>query len=327
MKLGIMSFAHMHAYSYGDVIRQLSGVELVGVADLDQERGKQAADQLGTTYYSSYEELLKTKIDGVIITAANRDHRELTEMAAAAGKHILCEKPIATTLEDARAMEKVTREAGVKFQMAFPCRYIPAVHRLKAQYDSGSLGRLLAIRSTNHGRMPGGFFIDPEAAGGGAVIDHTVHLVDLVRWVFQTEFREVYCEMDRSFHDIPTEDCGLLTLELANGAFMTLDPSWSRPDCFYTWGDLYMQVVGTEMVTEVDMMRQSLERISFDRPNYQWEFWGANSDYYLVKEFVESFREDREPSITAQDGIRALEVALGAYESARTGRPVKIGLA
>ncbi|NMB46124.1 MAG: Gfo/Idh/MocA family oxidoreductase [Firmicutes bacterium] len=324
MKLGIMSFAHMHAYSYADVIKKLPGAELVGIADENQDRGRQVADYLDTRYYPTYEDLLKSEIDGVIITAANRDHRELTEMAAAAGKDILCEKPIATTLEDAKAMEKITREAGVKFQMAFPCRYIPAVQRLKTQYESGSLGRILAIRGTNHGRMPGGFFIDPQAAGGGAVIDHTVHLVDLVRWVFQTEFREVYCEMDRRFHDIPTEDCGLLTLELTNGAFMTLDPSWSKPDCFYTWGDLYMQVVGTEMVTEVDMMRQSLERISPEAPNYRWEFWGANSDYYLVKEFVDSFREQREPSISALDGIRALEVAVGAYESARTGQPVKL---
>jgi UDP-N-acetylglucosamine 3-dehydrogenase len=325
MKLGIMSFAHLHAYSYADVVGKLPGVELVGIADMDEDRGRQAANRFNTQYYQSYEKLLEADIDSVIITATNRDHRELTEMAAGAGKHILCEKPIATSLEDARIMEKVTREAGVKFQMAFPCRYIPAVQRLKSQYECGELGRILAIRGTNRGRMPGGFFIDPEAAGGGAVIDHTVHLVDLVRWVFQTEFREVYCEMDRHFHDIPTEDCGLLTLELSNGAFMTLDPSWSRPDCFYTWGDLYMQVVATEKVTEVDMMRQSLERISLDEPNYQWEFWGDNSDYHLVKEFVDIIREDREPSITALDGIRALEVALGAYESARTGQPVKLG--
>ena len=217
---------------------------------------------------------------------------------AAAGS-VLSEKPIATTLEDAYAMEKAVKEAGIKFQMAFPCRFIPSVQRLKEHYEEGRLGRILAIRGTNRGKMPGGFFTDPEAAGGGAVIDHTVHLADLVRWIFQTEFVEVYCEMDRRFHDIPTEDCGLLTLELANGAFMTIDPSWSRPDSFYTWGDLYMEVVGTDMVAEVDLMRQSMERIALAHPSYQWDFWGANMDYYLIKEFVDSLREDREPSITA----------------------------
>ncbi len=324
MRIGIMSFAHLHAYAYADVLNQLAGVEFAGIADEDAERGKAVASQLGTRYFNSFEELLKADIDGVIITAANADHRRLTEMAAAAGKHILCEKPIATTLEDGLAMEKVTREAGVKFQMAFPCRYVPAVQRLKAQYDDGLLGRVVLLRGTNHGKMPGGFFIDPEAAGGGAVVDHTVHLVDLVRWIFQTEIKEVYAEIDRRFHDIPTDDCGLLTLELTNGAFMTLDPSWSRPDDFYTWGDLYLKVVGTNMVTEVDMMRQSLERIGSQDPNYQWEFWGSNSDYGLVKEFVACIREDRQPTITAQDGIKALEVALAAYESAKTGKPVKL---
>ncbi|MGI6566429.1 MAG: Gfo/Idh/MocA family oxidoreductase [Firmicutes bacterium] len=324
MRLGIMSFAHMHSYGYAAAISQLPGVELAGVADEEPDRGKQAAEQLNTRYFPSFDELLKADLDGVIITSANRDHRALTEMAAAAGKHILCEKPIATTLEDAYAMEKAAKEAGIKFQMAFPCRFIPSVQRLKALYEEGRLGRLLAIRSTNHGKMPGGFFIDPEAAGGGAVIDHTVHLADLVRWIFQTEFREVYCEIDRRFHDIPTDDCGLLTLELDNGAFMTIDPSWSRPDSFYTWGDLYMHVVGTDMAAEVDLMRQSLERITLDQPTYQWDFWGANMDYYLVKEFVGSIKEDREPSITAQDGIRALEVVVAAYESARSGQPVKL---
>ncbi|NMB24938.1 MAG: Gfo/Idh/MocA family oxidoreductase [Firmicutes bacterium] len=324
MKIGIMSFAHLHAYAYVDAIRQLPGVEFVGVADSDLARGQAAADQAETKLFPTFEALLEADIDGVIITAANADHRRLTEMSAAAGKHILCEKPIATTLEDAKAMEKVTREAGVKFQMAFPCRYIPAVQRLKEQYDDGSLGRVVLLRGTNHGRMPGGFFVDPEAAGGGAVIDHTVHVVDIVRWIFQTEVVEVYAEIDRRFHDIPTEDCGLLTLELDNGAFMTLDPSWSRPDDFYTWGDVYLKVVGTNMVSEVDMMRQSLERIGKGQPNYQWDFWGSNSDYYLVKEFVDSFREDRSPSITARDGIKALEVALAAYESAQTKQPVRL---
>jgi len=314
----------MHAYSYASVIKQLPGVELVGVADENPDRGKQAAESFDTRFFPSFEELLKADIDGVVITSANRDHRALTEMAAGAGKHVLCEKPIATTLEDAYAMEKVVKETGIKFQMAFPCRFIPSVQRLKALYDEGRLGRILAIRGTNRGKMPGGFFIDPEAAGGGAIIDHTVHLADLVRWIFNTEFKEVYCEMDRHFHDIPTEDCGLLTLELTNGAFMTIDPSWSRPNTFYTWGDLYLEVVGTDMVAEADLMRQSLDRITLDQPNYQWDFWGANMDYYLVREFVDSFREDREPSITALDGVRALEVAVGAYESAKSGQPVKL---
>ena len=85
-----------------------------------------------------------------------------------------------------------------------------------------------------------------------------------------------------------------------------------------------MHVVGTAMAAEVDLMRQSMERITLDQPSYQWNFWGANMDYYLVKEFVDSFREDRQPIITAMDGVRALEVAIGAYESARRGQPVKL---
>ena len=124
-------------------------------------------------------------------------------------------------------------------------------------------------------------------------MDHTVHLADLVRWIFQTEVREVYCELDRRFHDIPTEDCGLLTLELTNGAFMTIDPSWSRPDSFYTWGDLYMHVVGTDMAAEVDLMRQSLERITLDGLELPMDFWGQTWITIWSRNLWCSFREDQ----------------------------------
>ncbi len=107
-------------------------------------------------------------------------------MAAQHGVHVLCEKPIATTLEDARAMIASCERAQVKLMIAYPpVRYNTPVLRVKEMVERGAVGEVLAIRGTNHGRLPGGWFVEPELSGGGAVLDHTVHVIDLIRWIFQ----------------------------------------------------------------------------------------------------------------------------------------------
>ena len=88
-------------------------------------------------------------------------------------------------------------------------------------------------------------------------MDHTVHVADLVRWMLKTEFTRVYAEVDTLLHDVGIDDCGMLTADLASGAFMSLDPSWSRPDSFTTWGDVTMQVIGTKGVASLDAFRQA----------------------------------------------------------------------
>ena len=174
IRIGMLSFAHMHAHSYASCLRQIPNVELVGIADDDPARGKKMAHEFGTTFFPDAEALLDQGLDGVIICAENANHRPLTELAAPRTHHILCEKPIATTLTDARAMIDVCAAHGTRLQTAFPVRFSPPVQRLKALLDEGTLGRVYSVKTTNHGRMPGGWFIDKTLSGGGAVIDHTV---------------------------------------------------------------------------------------------------------------------------------------------------------
>src|SRR4051812_29776570 len=113
MKVGIISFAHGHAYSYADALTKINGVQLVGIADDDKNRGTNAAERYQTQYFSHYQELLQQDIEAVIITSENSKHREHVVAAAKAGKHILCEKPIASKLEDAEAMIEVCKQNDV----------------------------------------------------------------------------------------------------------------------------------------------------------------------------------------------------------------------
>ncbi|NCC64881.1 MAG: Gfo/Idh/MocA family oxidoreductase, partial [Spirochaetia bacterium] len=178
LRIGVVSFEHMHALSYTQELVKYPEIVLVGIADTDAQRGTSMAARFDTTYYSSYEALFEQGLDGVIICTNNRDHAKISIAAAQKGIHILVEKPFATTIEDAKAMLKAAKEQNVQIMNAFPMRFNPNVIAAKKKIDAGEIGDILCISSINHGKIPGGWFIDPELSGGGAVIDHTVHLGD-----------------------------------------------------------------------------------------------------------------------------------------------------
>ncbi|WP_067934213.1 Gfo/Idh/MocA family protein [Alicyclobacillus kakegawensis] len=325
MGIGILSFAHMHAYAYADVLKQLPNVRIQAVADTDEERGRKAQAQYGGDFCVDYQRLLQREdIDAVIVCSENARHAEMVLAAAEAGKHVLCEKPIATTVNDAQRMIDACEQHQVTLQIAFPVRFSTPLCRLKQTVEEGRLGRIVAIRGTNHGQNPGGWFVDPVLSGGGAVMDHTVHVVDIMRWLSESEVREVYAEVDTRFYDIETDDCGLLMLEFENGVFASHDPSWSRPRAYPTWGDVTLEVIGTGGVTQVDALAQHLDVYSDRDGGYQHAFFGDSMDAALILDFVDCVQTGRMPSISGVDGLRALEVALAAYESAQSGRPVRL---
>ncbi|MBO1911448.1 Gfo/Idh/MocA family oxidoreductase, partial [Microvirga sp. 3-52] len=176
--------------------------------------------------------------------------------AAQANKHILCEKPLATEVKDAEAMIKACEEAEVILQVAYPVRFAPAIENVRTMIQEGAIGKVLAINATNHGLMPGGWFIDQELSGGGSATDHIVHIMDVIRWIFKDEVKSVYAELDTRFYDIDVEDCGMVSLELESGMIVSIDPSWSRPKTYPTWGNFVMHFVGTKGNLSVDAFKQ-----------------------------------------------------------------------
>jgi len=323
MRIGIISFAHMHAYSYAHCIRRNPHAELVGIADENEERGKAAARQFGVDWVADYRSLLEQDIDAVVICSENARHAEQTVAAARAGKHILCEKPIAAALEEGKAMIDAAESNGVKLMIAFPCRFHPVAQRMREQVANGMFGAILAMNGTNRGSMPGGWFVDASQSGGGAVMDHTVHVLDVMRWMMPgAEVKEVYAEADTLFHPVDIDDSGLLTFEFDNGVIASLDPSWSRSASFPVWGDVTFEIVGTRGVCRTDLYKQNITLHSDDTMKTTRENWGTDPDQEMIDAFVDCVRLDAPPPVTGLDGLRALEVALWAYQSSRTGQPV-----
>jgi len=325
MKIAVLSFAHMHAYSYANALSQIDGAQLAAVWDSDASRGAKAAEQFHAEFYADINDVLrKDDIEAVIVCSENVYHRQLVEAAAKAGKHVLCEKPLATTVADAEAMLEVCERHHVKLQTAFPIRYSTPVLRVKQQIDSGSLGRILTITGTNRGQNPGGWFVDPRLSGGGAVFDHTVHVIDIMRWYTGSEVREVYAEVDTRFTDVNIDDCGLLTLTFANGVIASHDPSWSRPKTNPTWGDVTLRVIGTDGVVSVDAFAQALWHWDDVSHSVRQVAWGDDADAQMIQGFIQCIREDTTPLATGWDGLKAVEVALAAYASAKAGQPVHL---
>jgi len=326
IRFGIISFAHLHAHSYARCLTSMPEARLVAIADDDVERGQAMSAQFGVPWHQNYGELLaRDDVDAVIVTTPNAKHTVATIAAAIAGKHILCEKPLATTMDEGRAMIAACQRAGVALGTAFPCRYIPAVVRVKEQIDQGRAGKILAISGTNHGTMPPGWFLDKKLSGGGAVIDHTVHVADLIRWLTGAEFAEVYAEIDTLLHDVPVDDVGLLSFKLTDGTICTLDSSWSRLPHFPTWGDVTLSIVGDGGVVNVDAFTQKIALYT-EEPRTAWVPWGSDMDYLMLQDFARRVSRGEPPLTTGEDGLRALELALGAYRSAAEGRPVRLPL-
>jgi len=328
-RIGILSFAHHHGEAYISNLRRMQGVELLGVADDDPTRGEKFAGQNEARFFPSYEALLEAKPDGVIICTENNRHRPLVEMAAARGVHLLCEKPIATTLEDARAIVEACDKAGVLLMTAFPMRFSAPLLEIKTRLEYGDFGDIYCFNATNQGELPTKYrawFVDPELAGGGAIMDHTVHLVDIMRWFTASEVETMYARSNRIFHadDVEVETGALEMLTFQNGVFATIDASWSRPQYWPTWGGLTFEMVTQRGTVIVDAFRQNLNVYRDDWQRSNWAYWGSDMNQAMVSDFAAAIRENRPPRVTGMDGLRAVEAALAAYESDRTGQTVHL---
>jgi predicted dehydrogenase len=328
-RIGILSLAHHHADSYLAILRQLTDVDLVGLWDEDRSRGAAAAQSAGVTQYATEMELLDAGLDGVLVASVNADHRRLTERAARAGSHILCEKPLATRLADGEAMVAACAAAGVRLMTCFPMRWSPVVRALSASIEDGTIGELVCLEGVNTGKVPDlhrAWFVDHSLAGGGAITDHVVHLADLYRWLLGSDVVEVFAVENRILHDQfdAVETGGLVSLRFANGVFATIDCSWSKPRSYPTWGGLSIEAIGTNGVLTTDALAQHLTLYGADDAGVSWPFWGSDPARAMLAEFVAACRGDREPAVTALDGLRALEIVDAAYRSIATGAPIRL---
>lgn len=317
LRVGFVSSAHQHAHAYVHGLRTVPGCSFAGIWDRKPERRASFATHHGIPEFESLNALL-AECDAVVIASENKRHAEDIEAVAAANLHFICEKPIATTLEEAaRIRAAVANHTGVKMT-AFPCRYSPAYESLRARMRSGDIGTLRAICSTNRGTCPFDWFVDVAESGGGAMIDHVVHVTDLLRDLLQEEVGRVQAQTGNGVYAQSWEDTAMVTLEFPSGVFATIDSSWSRPAGFRTWGDVTLNVVGEGGVIEIDMFSQEVHRYGIGQKSHTAANFGSDLDALMIAEFLAAIQEGRPGRTTLEDGLKASEVAMAAYRSVQS---------
>lgn len=333
LKIALASFAHVHAAGYATLLREWPGVELL-CADPDGEggppgevRGREEADRLGVAYVESYDELFAWGPDALIVCSENARHRDIVLRAAAQGIHVLCEKPLATTVADGEAMVAACRDAGVFLMTAYPVRFSPQFAALRRIVAEGGLGRPLMATGTNNGRIPVGdraWFTDPDLSGGGAMVDHVVHVADLLDALLDgAPAASVRAVANRILHadkpQVRAETGGLVTIAYPGGFAATIDCSWSQPDHAPTWGGLTLEVVGTRGTAGIDPFSQRVDGFTETGPAPLWLGFGPDLDHAMLEAFLDGVRTGVGPQPDGEVGLRTLRIVAAAQESAATG--------
>ena len=303
---------------------------VVAVTSSDPERGRQFTAELGIPrVHDTLDELLADpEVDAVYISTTNELHEPQTLAAAAAGKHVLCEKPLALTLDGARQMVDACRDAGVVMGTNHHLRNAATHRMLRELVANGAVGRPLAVRVFHAVFLPDflqGWRINRADAGGGVILDITVHDADTLRFVLDDEPTEVTAmTASQGMAADGLADAVMGVIRFRNGVLaqfhdaFTIKHTLTGFEIHGAEGSLLGRDVMTQMPKGEIVLRRgdSEERVDV----------GGHEDLYTrsVRNFTNAMLGRGEPSASGEDGVRSLAVALAAAESARTGRTVSI---
>jgi len=330
--LGIISYAHPHAPKYAAAIVACPRADLVGIAGLgaNADLAAEEARRYGVPYHADYRDLLaRDDLTGVYGGTEPIRHLEVVREAASRGKHLLCDKPIALTLEEADDIIQVAKESRVTLMVPFNPRFQLPLMKVKEALESGEAGELVSIFAIKYGKLPTkipgpadyGWLVDPEQAGGGGFLDIGIHAVDALRWLAGSEARRVYARIGTAIHEgLALDDIGVMTVEFENGVVGALSAGWANPDSYPTWLDVRFEVLTTQGAFLIDSPYH--DYWCYDAARAERQYWWRRDVDGLVDEFARAILEDREPAITGEDARAALAIALAAYESAKTGQVV-----
>jgi UDP-N-acetylglucosamine 3-dehydrogenase len=335
LNFAIIGYDHAHLPKYAPAIAQHPGAKLAAVVapGVNRALAKQDAARFGARYLEGLQALWNgDKLDAVYIGTPPSQHLSVIKEVAPRGIHILCDKPLAITLEDADAILELARQHQVKLMVPFnPRRQLP-VMKLKEMLQTGELGQLKHIHATKYGKIPRnipgldtGWFFDKAQAGFGGFGDIGIHAIDTLRWLADSEARQVYAKIDRKIHsDITVDDIGSMIIDFRNGVVASQQSGWVNPAGNPTWLSVSFEVLGTEGAVLIEKPYHDLVLADETRTDYL-PWWRADIPM-LLDEFITAVEEDREPAITGADGRAALEITIAAYRSAETGKPVSLPL-
>ncbi|MGQ9631222.1 MAG: Gfo/Idh/MocA family protein [bacterium] len=321
--LGLMGGLHSRIYAESPL------ANLVAVADSDEARLSQAARDLRVKGYEDFSELLSREdIEAVSICTPDQLHLGPTVAAARAGKHILLEKPLATTVEDARKIVEVCRENGVKLMIGYVLRFDPRFTQAFEAISRGEIGRpvhicakrINPVRSAERlgGRTSVLFYLGP-------------HDINYMRWFVGSPVERVYAEESRiALTHLGVADTILGTLKFANGAVGSLETSWALPNSLGVGVEARVEIAGTKGAIFIDVYDQGLRLYTREvlyPDTMHWPIVSGRVDGDLRREleyFLECVVSDKPPLLSGEDGLEDVYVIAAMERSIKEGRPIKV---
>ncbi|MGX7164139.1 Gfo/Idh/MocA family protein [Enterococcus massiliensis] len=317
IKIGIISFEHMHALSYTTALSEMDNIEIVGIFDEDEFRGTEMASRFETKYFRKGSELFSETLDGIVICSNNKDHVKYVEKSIEKKIPFIVEKPLANSFENGKKIVDIVKNSNVLGMIAFPMRFNPGILEAKRCIDNGEIGEILSITGINHGKIPTGWFLEKNLSGGGAIIDHTVHIADLIRWFTRSEFSQVFASGGELLHHRGIDDTGIILGNLENKVKISIDCSWAHHTNYPIWPQVDLDIIGTKGSMQIKGFSQVLEVVNKNSGVNEEIVWGDDGDGQMMEAFVHlcHSHEMKSDYPTVQDGFEALKVALAAYRS------------
>lgn len=324
--IGAGGIAHQHATCY----QCIPEAKVVAVADIVPERADEVARMLGAEPLDHGDRIIERQdVDVVDICVPTYLHCEFALKAAAAGKHVLSEKPIALTMEEGLKMIEATRKANVKFMVAQVLRYFPENVSARKVMTDGSIGKPVMIRTCRGGTHAGRareWYAQTEKSGG-AIQDMLVHDIDFFKWCLGP-IQEVYTK-GNVYRKMPYLEYDMVTLTFQSGALALMTADWSKPvnGHFAT----SMEIVGTEGVAQyvsdesapLQLLAEPKDKTGGGVAIPESPLSPRSNPYAQeIIAFLNSIEKNTDVPIAPWEALGSLRVALSALESARTGKPV-----
>ena len=332
LRIGVIGAGRIGKIHAETIATGISNAELAAVADIDlaaaQETGDRCCVPLVTTDY--HDILVDSTIDAVVICSATDTHAQIIQEAAAAGKHIFCEKPIDHSLEKIDAALTAVSHANVKLQIGFNRRFDPNFRKVRQMIVEGKIGQPHILRITS--RDPAPPPIEYIKVSGGMFLDMTIHDFDMARYLINSEVTEIYAAggvmVDPAIGEAGDLDTAVITLKFANGVIGTIDNS---RQAVYGY-DQRVEVFGSEgMVAASNNLPDAHVYSNANGVHTALPlnfFLERYMDSYVaeMREFVDAVLNDEEPPVVGVDGRIPVVMGLAAQESWRENRSVSLNV-
>lgn len=325
-------------------LKGINGAQLVGVYDLDRARAGAAAH--GARYFDTVQSLIGSDdVDALVISTPPPTHHDMALMALEAGKHVLVEKPMASTTDACRSMVAAAVKANRLLAVGFNHRYFKALKLVRDTVRSGAIGRLSHVRAfaghTGLSEFKAPWMYDGRIMGGGALMDNGIHILDLVRYVMG-DFTEVFGYRSNAVWRLDeTEDNALALFRSTDGVLASLQASWSEWKGYRfhieAYGDrgmaraYYAPMASLVVTMDSPGGRPSVVREFYPADIVREKLWGWQST--VIAAFREEFTDFMAVAngqtssgrlASGIDGLRAVEVAKAVYESGESGSTVRL---